>query len=338
MIIGNVDSSNAPVLIAEIGNNHEGSLATARDLVHQAKKCGIKVVKFQTFRAEHYVSRDDTARFQRLKSFELRYDQFAELAALTRELGMGFISTPFDLESVHQLDSMVDAYKIASGDNNFFPMIEAICQKKKPVILSTGLAGLEHVKKVVTFIKERWRVLAHDGSLAVLHCVACYPVNADSANLRAIQTMATSLDCEVGYSDHTLGPTACIAAAALGARIIEKHFTLSKTHSDFRDHQLSADPEEMRFLVSAIQEAHQMLGDGIKEPQPCELAAVAMMRRGIVAAVDLPAGHMLVSQDITWVRPQRGLAPGEEGLILGCRLKRAVRLGESIVGDMVDRV
>lgn len=337
MIIGKFDTARQPLLIAEIGNNHEGSLATARDLVIKAKSSGVSAVKFQTFRTEHYVSRNDAARFQRLKSFELSYGQFDELAALTRELGMTFLSTPFDLESVHRLEPMVDAYKIASGDNDFYPLIEAVCQKRKPIILSTGLAGLEHVKKMVAFIRDHWRAIGHDGSLAVLHCVACYPVTAESANLRAIQTMARALDCEVGYSDHTLGPTACIAAAALGARIIEKHFTLSKTYSSFHDHQLSADPEEIHFLVSAIQEVSRMLGDGIKEPQPCEQAGAALMRRGVVAAADLPVGHTLALGDITWVRPRQGLMPGEENLVLGYRLKRSVRRGEPIFGDMVAR-
>lgn len=337
MIIGEFDTAQQPLLIAEIGNNHEGSLATAKDLVIQAKKSGVRAVKFQTYRTEHYVSRNDAARFRRLKSFELSYGQFAELAALAREQGMAFLSTPFDLESVHRLEPLVDAYKIASGDNDFYPLIQTVCRKKKPIIVSTGLADLDHVKTMVAFIREQWRAVDHAGTLAVLHCVSCYPVSAENANLRAIQTMASTLDCEVGYSDHTLGPTACIAAAALGAQIIEKHFTLSKTYSDFRDHQLSADPEEMRLLVAAIEAMPRLLGDGVKKLQPCERSAETSMRRSVVAASDLPAGHKLAANDITWIRPRQGMVPGEESRILGYRLKRAVSSGEPISGDMVEQ-
>lgn len=335
MIIGRIDTAAQPLLIAEIGNNHEGSFATAKELVNQAKRSGVQAVKFQTFRTEHYVSRNDAARFKRLKSFELNYDQFAELAVLTRAQGMAFLSTPFDLESAHRLDPMVDAYKIASGDNDFYPLIKVVCTKKKPIILSTGLADLAQVKKTVTFIREQWKDVGHAGSLAILHCVSSYPVPVENANLRAIQTMATAFDCEVGYSDHTLGPTACVAAAVLGARIIEKHFTLSKTYSEFRDHQLSADPDEMRLLVTAIQDVPRLLGDGIKKLEPCEQSAEASMRRSIVAAADLPAGHKLAPGDITWVRPRHGMVPGEENVVLGRRLKRAVGSGDPISRDMV---
>jgi N,N'-diacetyllegionaminate synthase len=337
VIVGPCDTLRQPLLIAEIGNLHEGSFSTAVDLVHQARQCGVEAVKFQTFRTEHYVSRRDAARFKRLKSFELSYDQFAEISSLARGLGLAFLSTPFDLESANRLEPLVDAYKIASGDNDFYPLIRIVCQKKKPIILSTGLVTFEQVKSVLAYIREQWGAIGHDGSLAVLHCVSCYPVPVEHANLRAIQTMAASLDCEVGYSDHTLGPTACVAAAALGARIIEKHFTLSKTYSDFRDHQLSADPDEMRFLVSAIRDVPQMLGSGLKQPQPCEMAGEMMTRRSIVAAADLPAGHTLSLDDITWVRPRAGLLPGQEHLILGHRLTRSLSLGDPIVADSVEQ-
>lgn len=335
MIIGNVDTAIQPFLIAEIGNNHEGSFATAKELVNQAKAAGVPAVKFQTFRTEHYVSRSDTARFKRLKSFELSYDQFAELAALTRANGMAFLSTPFDLESAHRLEPMVDAYKIASGDNDFYPLIQAVCRKKKPIIVSTGLADMARVKKTIAFIRDQWKSAGHHGSLAILHCVSSYPVPNENANLRAIQTLARTFDCEVGYSDHTLGLNACIAAVALGARIIEKHFTLNKTYSEFRDHQLSADPTEMRLLATAIQDVARMLGDGVKKIESCEQSAEMSMRRSIVATTDLAPGHVLAAGDLTWVRPRHGMLPGDEASLLGRRLTRAVGSGELISPDMV---
>jgi sialic acid synthase SpsE len=334
--IGQLDTLAQPVLIAEIGNNHEGSLDTARQLVHAAHAAGARAVKFQTFRTEHYISRRDAARFERLKTFELPPDAFAELADLARGLGLAFLSTPFDLPSVEVLAPLVDAYKIASGDNDFYPLIKAVCAKRKPMIVSTGLASLDHVRSVVRLVRDEWKAIGHDGSLAVLHCVSSYPVAPADANLNAIGTLARELDCEVGYSDHTLGPTACIAAAALGARIIEKHFTLSKTHSEFRDHQLSADPQELAFLVSAISEMPLLLGSGTKEPRPCEVALAPAVRRSIVAAVDLEQGHRLALEDITWVRPLDGLRPGEESLVIGRALKRSVCAGDPIRADLVE--
>lgn len=336
MIIGHLDTSREPLLVAEIGNNHEGSIATARELVLQAANVGVRAVKFQTFQTEFYVSRSDAQRFQRLKSFELSYSQFEELAALARQQGMAFLSTPFDLESADRIEQLVDAYKIASGDNDFFPLIARVCQKRKPIIVSTGLAGLEQVVRLVAFIRDQWKEIGHTGSLAVLHCVSCYPVPPEQANLGAIRAMAESLDCEVGYSDHTLGVVASIAAAAMGARIVEKHFTLSKTYSEFRDHQLSADPEEMRFLVSALRDVTIMLGNGQKVPQQCELASEALMRRCIVAAADLEAGHLLSPDDLTWIRPRTGLLPGQEHLLLGRRLRHSVTMGEPISAEMLE--
>jgi N,N'-diacetyllegionaminate synthase len=336
VIIRGIDTTREPLVVAEIGNNHEGSMDTARELVLKAAEAGVRAVKFQTFRTESYVSRSDAARFQRLKSFELSPDHFVELAALTHDQGMAFLSTPFDRESAHVLEPLVDAYKIASGDNDFYPLLETVCSKEKPIIISTGLADLDHVRRVVDFVRARQ---SSDGpaarSLAVLHCVSCYPVPPDNANLRAISSMVQALDCEVGYSDHTLGPAASIAAVALGARIIEKHFTLSKTFSEFRDHQLSADPDEMRFLVAAVRDVALMLGDGVKTLQPCEVAALPLMRRSIVAASDLAAGHVLTSEDLDWVRPRNGLSPGQESGILGRRLVRDIAAGEAILPEMV---
>lgn len=336
MIIGANDTSIEPLVVAEIGNNHEGSMDTARELVVQAARAGVRAVKFQTFRTESYVSRSDAARFQRLKSFELSYEQFGELAALTRQHGMAFISTPFDLESAHRLEPLVDAYKIASGDNDYYALIEAVCRKRKPVIVSTGLIGIEQAKALVSFIRDRWAAIDHEGSLALLHCASCYPVPPEQANLAAIRTMREDLDCEVGYSDHTLGSAAAIGATALGARIVEKHFTLSKTFSEFRDHQLSADPDEMKMIVDAVRDLARMMGSGVKVPQACELASIALMRRSIVAARELPAGHTLQPADLDWIRPRNGLATGQEQLILGRRLTRAVQGGEAILAEMVE--
>jgi sialic acid synthase SpsE len=331
MKIGDFDLTQKVLVVAEIGNNHEGDFATAQKLVGEAAACGVGAVKFQVFRTKHFVSALNRARYDRLSSFELSYDQFGELQRLAKSLGLLFVATPLDLESVAFLEGLVDAYKIASGDNNFYPLIERVCRTGRPIILSSGLTDIDGIRKSKTFIEDRWGTLRIRQNVAILHCVSSYPVPAAQANLGAIPTLARELGCTVGYSDHTVGVQACAIAAALGARIIEKHFTLDKEYSDFRDHQLSADPTEMAGLVRQIAEVGVLLGTGHKIVQPVEVAVASLARRSIVAAADLPAGHQVRFEDLTWIRPATGLPPGEEARIVGKRLKRDLVFGEPIL-------
>lgn len=330
MKIGEFDLEKKVLVIAEIGNNHEGDPAIASELVRQAADCGVDAVKFQTFRAEHYVSKSDTPRFNRLKSFQLSYSQFEKLSQLAHSLGVLFISTPFDMASAEFLEGIVDAYKIASGDNNFYPLLGRIAETNKPVIVSTGLSEFSDVQRTVSFLKKYMSESEYHDRLAILHCVSSYPVPAEQANLRSIQFLAENFDCHIGYSDHTIGLDAAVLAVALGARIIEKHFTLDKNFSDFRDHQISSDPSDLRELVRRIRDATLMLGERNKSLQPCELTSREAMRRSIVAGADLSAGHCISGSDLTWVRPGGGLAPGEEHALIGKRLVHAVRFGDQL--------
>lgn len=331
MKIGGFDLTKKALIVAEIGNNHEGDFPTAQKLVGEAAACGVGAVKFQVFRTRHFVSARDRARYDRLASFELPFEQFEELQRLARSLGLLFIATPLDLESGAFLDRIVDAYKIASSDNNFYPLMDRLSRTGKPLILSTGLSDLNHIRKAKAFIEAEWRKRDVEQSLAVLHCVSSYPVPPEQANLGAIPTLARELGCTVGYSDHTVGIQACLIAAALGARIIEKHFTLDKEYSDFRDHRLSADPTEMAGLVRRITEVGVLLGTGEKIVQAAEAESERLVRRSIVAGADLPAGHRVRLEDLTWIRPAIGLPPGEEARIVGKRLRRAVAFGEPIL-------
>jgi len=332
MKIGKHDTEERVFIVAEIGNNHEGSIEVARRLVEAAADAGVDAVKFQTFRTAHYVSAADPARFKRLQSFELTFEQFRELERLARSLNVGFLSTPFDLESAAFLESIVDAFKIASGDNDFFPLIDRVCASRKPVIISTGVADLPHLRRVRDFVAQR----RGTGNLAFLHCVTSYPAPPGEANLAAIPQLAAELGVTAGYSDHTMGPEACLAATALGARILEKHFTLDKHYSDFRDHQLSADPAEMRQIVEGVRKIETLLGRPEKRVQPCEESLVKLVRRSIVAGADLPAGHRVRMEDLTWIRPAGGLSPGNETLLLGKTLRRAFRFGEPIGAEDVE--
>jgi len=330
MRIGSIELDRKVLVVAEIGNNHEGNIGVARDLVRKAAECGADAVKFQTFRTKYFVSAADSARYERLARFELSYPQFEELCQLAKSLGLLFISTPLDLESAAFLNTLVDCLNIATGDNTLYRLIERVCRTGKPIIMSCGLSDLAQIAMSVRFIQERWQTFGLCQDLAVLHCVTSYPVPPDQANVAAVRRLAEALPCTVGYSDHTIGLHACLAAVALGARILEKHFTLDTRFSDFRDHQLSADPPEMAELVRRVREVSLLLGTGEKVPQKNELEVEPLVRRSIVAGRDLPTGHRLRFEDLTWIRPGRGLPPGDEPKVIGRRLRRALAFGEPI--------
>jgi sialic acid synthase SpsE len=328
MHIGGFNLDEKVLVVAEIGNNHEGDFEVAKAMVQRAAECGVDAVKFQTFQTKYLVNSRDQARYERLLQFEIPYAQWEELHRLTKELGLLFFSTPLDLESAKFLKDLVDCYKIASGDNNFFPLIEQVCATGKPIILSSGLSDLSRVQQAQQFIEAQWSRHGLQPGLAVLHCVSSYPVPAEQANLAAIPYMKNRLGCPIGYSDHTLGLEACIIALALGAEIIEKHFTLDKNYSAFRDHQLSADPKEMQELVAQAARVPLMVGKPEKIVQPCEMELVQAARRSIVAGANLTQGHRLNRDDLLWLRPGTGLPPGEENLLVGRTLKRDMALGE----------
>ncbi|MCC2671194.1 MAG: hypothetical protein K0Q72_3665 [Armatimonadetes bacterium] len=335
MNIGNIDLDQEVLVIAEIGNNHEGSFEVAQELVRQAAAAGVGAVKFQTFRAEHYVSQSDGARFARLQGFQLTYEQFAELADLARSLGVLFISTPFDLGSADFLGGIVDALKVASGDNDFYPLIDRCVAAGKPLIVSTGVSDLAKVNALIDYVRAAEARHGVSAPLVILHCVSAYPVSPEQASLRAIPVLARETGCTVGYSDHTIGTDAACLAVALGARIVEKHFTLDKNYSDFRDHQLSSDPAEMKLLVEKIKQTSAMLGADAKEIQAGEAPVASAIRRSIVAGGDFEAGHVLRFEDLTWIRPAGGLVPGQEELLVGKTLQRAVGFGERLAAEDV---
>ena len=330
MKIGPHDLDRAVFIVAEVGNNHEGSYARAEEMIGRAKGAGADAVKFQTIIPDRLVSAGDTARIAQLTRFQFSYTQFERLAAVAGREGITFLSTPFDIASVAALDPLVPAFKIASGDNDFFPLIEAVALTGKPILMSTGLADRVAVAAAKTFIEETWRRHGKSGALALLHCVVSYPTVAEDASLSAIRDLAT-LGCTVGYSDHTIGISAAILSVALGARVIEKHFTLDKNQSDFHDHKLSADPADLAELVRRVRETEILLGAGGKRVLPCEAAVRERVRRGIAAAHDLAPGTVLGLADLTWVRPRAGLAPGQENRLIGKRLIVAVPRGAPIL-------
>jgi N,N'-diacetyllegionaminate synthase len=333
MRIGPIELGVRVAVVAEIGNNHEGDPDVARELVRQAAAAGCDAVKLQTFHADTFVRRSDTSRLERMRGFELSHEVVAELGEFARSLGLAFLSTPLDMESVGFLAPLVDGLKVASGDNDVPALIAACAGTDKPVVISAGMTDLGAIAGAVDTVRRRRRDTGREDDVAVLHCVTSYPAPANEVNLAAIGLLAEELACPVGYSDHDLGIEVAVLAVAAGACLIEKHFTLAKDFSDFRDHALSADPEEMRSLVDRARFAWQVRGRPAKEPQPCEADFQVVARRSIVAARELAQGHVLADADLTWMRPRDGLLPGEEHLLVGRTLKRDIAFTESIRPD-----
>jgi sialic acid synthase SpsE len=333
--IGDIDLRRHVLVVAEIGNNHEGDVGRARALIEAAAEAGAPAVKMQTFRTASFVSSSDPKRVEQLRRFELTFDEFGELSELAHSLGMLFLSTPLDLDSADFLDGVVDAFKIASGDNDFYPLIERVAVSEHPLVISTGASDVARIERA-TAVVERVRGDAARDSLALLHCVSSYPAEPDTANLLSIPFLAERFPYTIGYSDHTLGHTAALAAVALGARLIEKHFTLEAIESDFRDHELSDTPSAMRGLLEAIAELERMLGSLDKEVGPGEAEIELAIRRSIAAAGDLEAGRQLESSDLIWVRPGSGLRPGEESALVGHTLKVPKRRGELLLAEDVE--
>lgn len=333
MKIGNHDTSERVFVMAEIGNNHEGNADLAHRMVREAAAAGADAVKFQTIVPNRLVSGDQKDRIAQLTRFQLSREVHASLAAQARDAGVQFLSTPFDLDAVDWLAPLVPAYKIASGDNNFWPLMERVARTGKPVIVSLGLGGVNHAARIVEFFTAAWAKSTPAGAeLALLHCVSAYPTPEEQAGLANLARIAR-LPVTVGYSDHTLGIKAAELAVAAGARIIEKHFTLDKNQSSFRDHSLSVNPAELAEMIAAIRRAEKILGPVAGGGDLADAANVVPARRSIAAARELPAGHVIALGDLAWLRPGSGFPPGSESAVVGRRVARAIAAGHLILKD-----
>lgn len=287
-------------IIAEIGNNHEGNFNNAVKLIEKASYAGVDAVKFQTFKTEMFVSINEKKRFKQLKKFEFTYDQFLKLSKIAKNLNLKFISTPLDIESAIFLRKIVDIYKIASADNNYFDLIHETIKQKKPIIISTGFSKFSEVKKICNFLRKK---SVKRSSACLLHCVGSYPVKKNEANLLSIKFLQKNLYYPVGYSDHTIGLEASYAASIIGAKVIEKHFTLSNNFSKFRDHKLSLNPENMKKLVENIRSFEEMKGKENKILQPGEKLNLKLVRRSPYAFQNISKKDYLNNKNVIFLRP-----------------------------------
>jgi len=331
------------LIVAEAGVNHNGDVGLALRLIAAAADAGADVVKFQTFRADRLVTADapkadyqlettDAGESQlgMLRRLELSADDHRRLMDGCRRHGVGFLSTPFDAESANLLEALgVEAYKIGSGDLTNLPLLRHVASKGRPVILSTGMAGLEEVEAAVAAVGE-----VGNRRLALLHCVSNYPAAAADANLRAMGAMASAFDVPVGYSDHTPGVDVALAAVALGACIVEKHFTLDRSLPG-PDHRASIEPDEFARLVTGIRTVESALGDGVKRPAAREAATAAAARRSLTAARDIPAGSVLTEEMIAIRRPGTGLPPSRLGDVVGRTAAEDIPAGTLLRREML---
>lgn len=338
-----VGPGHACLVIAEAGVNHNGRLELALALVDAAAAAGAEAVKFQTFRAEEVASplapkaayqEETTGRAESqlamLKALELAPEAYAAIAGRCRQRGLIFLSTPFDAASADLLAALgMPAFKLPSGELTNLPLLAHVGRKGRPVILSTGMADLDEVAVAVDALRA-----AGCAELALLHCVSNYPADPAQANLRAMAALAEAFGVPVGYSDHTLGLEVPLAAVALGACVIEKHFTLDRDLPG-PDHRASATPDELAALVAGARKVQAALGHGRKEPAPEEAGTRAVARRSLVAAQDIPAGAALTAAMIAIKRPGTGLPPAMLKKVLGRRAAAEIPAGTILSLEML---
>jgi len=306
-------------IIAEAGVNHNGSFELAKKLVDAAKNAGADAVKFQTFKSENLVSRkaekadyqkknsgSNESQLEMLKKLELDYDSFLKLADYCKFKGIAFMSTAFDNESIQFLSNIEMPYwKIPSGEITNLPYLKKIGAFNKPVLLSTGMADLGEVEDAI-------QVLTNSGldynKITVLHCTTEYPAPIEEVNLLAMKSMGKAFNLRYGYSDHTEGVAIPIAAVALGAEVIEKHFTLDKG-MEGPDHKASLEPDELAEMVNSIRIIEKAMGDGVKRVTKTELKNRSAARKSIVAARPIKKGAVITEDDITVKRPGDGISP-----------------------------
>ena len=325
-------------IIAEAGDNHNGNLELAFQLVDKAAQAGADCVKFQTFVTEEVISKRaekaeyqkestgaDESQYEMVKKLELTFDNFRQLQQYAKEKGLMFLSTPFDIPSVDFLNSIdIPCFKIPSGEITNLPYLIRIAQTGRDIILSTGMAEIEEIEAAVKALRENGA-----GEISLLHCNTEYPTPMEDVNLRAMLTLKEKFSVRVGYSDHTKGIEVPIAAAAMGAEIIEKHFTLDH-NMEGPDHKASLEPDELKAMVEGIRKNKKALGNGIKTASRSEKKNMDIARKSIVARRKIAKGETLTEDNLAVKRPGNGISPMKWYEILGTKAVRDFEEDEMI--------
>lgn len=331
------------LIIAEAGVNHNGSIETAKKMIDKAVDADVDIIKFQTFKSEKLVSKSaqqaeyqkknigsssDNSQLNMLKKLELSHSDHKELIEYCNQKGIKFFSTAFDLESVDYLHSLnIGLWKIPSGEITNYPYLKKIAQFGEPVILSTGMCEMQDIEAALKVLTDNG--LSKD-KISILHCNTEYPTPFKDVNLLAMNELKDRFGVRVGYSDHTKGIEVPIAAVALGAEIIEKHFTLDR-NMEGPDHKASLEPNELKAMVSAIRNIELALGEGHKTISESERKNIAVARKSIVAAKDIKAGEIFTENNLAVKRPGNGISPMDWENVIGKTAKKDFAEDELIV-------
>ena len=325
-------------IIAEAGVNHNGRLDLALQLCDAAKEAGVDAIKFQTWKTELIISKNtemadyqkknlgnDDSQYDMLKKLELSYDNFRLIKDYCDNIGLQFLSTADETESLDFLCELgMPFIKLGSGEITNIPYLRYCAKKNMPLIISTGMCNLSDVATAFDVLTE-----AGAKDITILHCTTNYPCPMDEVNLRAIQTMKDAFKCKVGYSDHTMGTEIPIAAVATGAEIIEKHFTLDR-NMEGPDHKASLEPQELKYMVDCIRNIEVALGDGIKKPNASEVEISKVVLKSIVAKAAIKKGDMLTSDNITIKRAGSGIPAAHWDMIVGTKALHDFNIDEPI--------
>lgn len=317
-------------IIAEAGVNHNGDIQVAKEMIAIARESGVDAIKFQTFQAEKLVTAqsrkaayqqkttgNSESQLEMLKKLQLTQAEFMELKNYCNEVGIEFISTPFDMDSIDFLDRIgMKIWKIPSGEITNLPYLIKIAKTKLPVIVSTGMATLDEVAETISVLRKYG-----SQEISLLHCTTEYPTPVEDVNLNAMLTMQNKFNLPIGYSDHTMGTEIAIAAVAVGAVMIEKHFTLDRMMKG-PDHQASLEPVELKAMVRAIRNVEKAMGDGIKKPAQSEIKNIQIARKSIVAARNIKHGELFTKDNLTVKRPGNGITPMKWFEVLGQKAMR----------------
>lgn len=333
-------------IIAEAGSNHNRNIKTAFELIDVAAEAGADAVKFQTYSAETLYSKktptmtyikkdgllnDGETIWDLIKRIEMPREWHSDLAAHCREKKITFLSTPFDLRAVEELEAVnVAAYKIASFEIVHYPLLKIVGETGKPVILSTGMADLKDIEMAVRTIRD-----TGNDQIALMHCAIGYPPKDRDVNLRAMDTMKNEFGLPVGFSDHTMGHRTDVAAVARGACIIEKHFTLSRS-SEGPDHPFSLEPSELKEMCAAIRDTEALLGASVKKHTEAENELYRLARRSLVAAINIPEGTLVTMDMIEVKRPGFGISPRDMGLVAGKIASRDIEEDDILTWEMFE--
>jgi len=316
----NFEGKYGPLLIAEIGGNHEGNFEYAKKLTQLAIESDVDFIKFQMYRGDTIVNKIiDTNRNLHFKKFELSKDQYLYLSEIIKQAGKKFLASVWEIEMVDWIDPYLSIYKIGSGDLTAYPIINKIVSKGKPIILSTGLAFEKEVLDTVAYIQNLNSKYTQPENLAILQCTSMYPIDNADTNLNVMKKLHNKTNLTIGYSDHTRGDKALIYATVLGAKILEFHFTDDRSNKTFRDHQVSLTPDEVKKLICDIKVIKEILGSDIKKPLEIEKQTghTISFRRAIYPSKDLAKGHIIREDDIVVLRPNKGIDARDYYNLLG---------------------